>query len=308
MTEQTHDVVGSPLAAALAKLQMHLPQIKKDLTGKVEGTTKEGKFFSYTYSYADLSGISEALMPLLGELGLSFISKPTINSEGKFVLAYALMHESGEREPGEYPLTGSTPQQIGSAITYGRRYCLCAVTGVAPEDDDDGARAAGAQAEEGASELRDAKDAVRGAWSVTFGTWNPDEAIAYYGRWKARKAGSLQQADAAELRRFASLLYALPSADAGSDPTKHPVNGEAAPDSPEIVPNEPAKMTGGQRARIFATLSELGVKDDQDQRDYLGEVLGRTVKSRTSITFAEAKTLIDHLTQMRPPVAPSEES
>jgi hypothetical protein len=294
------------LAAALAELQTHLPQIRKDQTGKVEGTTKEGKAFSYTYSYADLSGISEAIMPLLGKLGLSFIAKPTLNSEGKFVLAYALLHESGEREDGAYPLTGSTPQQIGSAITYGRRYCLCAITGVAPEDDDDGARAAGAQAEEASTELLDAKDAVRGAWTVTFGAFDADEASKYYDRWQGKKAASLRQAGAAELRRFAAMLHALPVADAGSNPNTHPVNGEPPmTDDPAII-NTPRAMTHGQRARIFASLSDLGVKDDQDQRDYLGEVLGRTVASRGSITFAEAKTLIDHFTELRPPVAPEE--
>jgi ribosomal protein S20 len=52
------------------------------------------------------------------------------------------LHTSGEKVSGEYPLpTGGSPQALGSAITYARRYCLCAVTGVAADDDDDGAAA-----------------------------------------------------------------------------------------------------------------------------------------------------------------------
>jgi hypothetical protein len=91
---------------------------------------------SYSYTYADLAGISEQLLPLLTNCGLSFICKPTVTERG-FVLAYSLLHVSGEREDGSYPLpTSGTPQQVGSAITYARRYCLCAVSGVAPEDDD----------------------------------------------------------------------------------------------------------------------------------------------------------------------------
>jgi hypothetical protein len=61
---------------------------------------------------------------------------PTV-SEGKFVLAYELRHTSGEQIDGLWPLPDrGTPQEIGSAITYARRYSLCAVTGVAPADDD----------------------------------------------------------------------------------------------------------------------------------------------------------------------------
>src|SRR5258707_13882838 len=77
------------LAAALAVLQTRLPHIGKDETGKVEGVSKAtGKPFSYNYKYADLAGISAGLLPLLGEVGLSFSAKPTLNAEGKFVLAY----------------------------------------------------------------------------------------------------------------------------------------------------------------------------------------------------------------------------
>jgi len=127
------------LAAALAILQTKLPQIRKSERADVQ--TAKG---SYSYTYADLSTVSAQILPLLGQLGLSFLAKPT-HIDGKFVLAYSLLHTSGQRENGEYPLpTQGTPQAIGSAITYGRRYCLCAVTGIAPDDDDD---AAAAQAE-----------------------------------------------------------------------------------------------------------------------------------------------------------------
>ncbi|GGV33926.1 hypothetical protein GCM10010182_67180 [Actinomadura cremea] len=119
------------LAEAVAMLQTRLPEIKKDQ--KADVVTQKG---SYSYSYADLAQVTRELLPILGELGLSFISKPTV-VEGRFVLVYRLLHVSGESEDGEYPLpSNGTPQAVGSAITYARRYCLCAVTGVAPEDDD----------------------------------------------------------------------------------------------------------------------------------------------------------------------------
>ncbi|GAA4626713.1 hypothetical protein GCM10023196_036070 [Actinoallomurus vinaceus] len=124
------------LAQAVAMLQARLPEIKKTQTADVK--TDKAR---YSYTYADLAQITRELMPILGELGLSFLAKPTM-IEGRFVLAYKLLHVSGESEDGEYPLpTSGSPQTVGSAITYARRYCLCAVTGVAPEDDDDAAQA-----------------------------------------------------------------------------------------------------------------------------------------------------------------------
>lgn len=124
--------------AALAELQTQLPRISKDLTAKVQ--TKTGG--NYTYTYADLALISREVLPLLGKLGLSFVSRPT-TVDGKFVLVYELRHVSGEMLDGEYPLPErGTPQEVGGAITYARRYCLCAVTGVAPDDDDHDAIAA----------------------------------------------------------------------------------------------------------------------------------------------------------------------
>ena len=131
------------LAEALAVFQAGAPKIGKGSLGKIEGESKAtGKKFSYEYKYADLADVSREILPRLGEVGLSFTSRPTI-ADGQFVLSYSLMHVSGEREDGVYPLPGNgTPQAIGSAITYARRYCLCAVTGAAPDSDDDDARAA----------------------------------------------------------------------------------------------------------------------------------------------------------------------
>jgi hypothetical protein len=122
----------SEINAALAQLQANLPRITKDLTAKVE--TRGGS--SFKYSYADLAQISRELLPLLSKNGLSFTSRPT-RRDGQFVLAYELRHISGEQIDGEWPLPDrGTPQEIGSAVTYARRYCLCAVTGLAPDDED----------------------------------------------------------------------------------------------------------------------------------------------------------------------------
>jgi hypothetical protein len=139
------------LNAALAQLQMELPRIDKDQTAKVKS---ERTGAQYSYTYADLAQISQKVLPLLGKVGLAFTSRPTMK-EGRFVLVYELRHVSGDMIEGEYPLSErATPQEIGGAITYARRYCLCAVTGVAPDDDDNDAMVA----ERGARKRREIRD------------------------------------------------------------------------------------------------------------------------------------------------------
>lgn len=126
------------LAAALAAFQLELPTVAKGN----EANIKSDKG-SFKYSYADLADISPIVLPLLAKQGLAWSTMPTLTEHG-FVLRYKLAHEAGESIEGEYPLPGvNTPaQQLGSAITYARRYILCAVTGVAPGGDDDDAGSA----------------------------------------------------------------------------------------------------------------------------------------------------------------------
>jgi hypothetical protein len=135
------------LNAALAKVQAEMPELAK-------GNTAEAG--TYSYKYADLADCTKAIIKLLGRHGLAFSAKPTVRPDGKFVLAYALKHESGERDEGEYPLSLSgTPQALGGLITYARRYSLCAITGLAPGGDDDDAAAAQAEASGGRYAGRD---------------------------------------------------------------------------------------------------------------------------------------------------------
>jgi hypothetical protein len=126
------------LAAALALFQLELPDVTKDKTAKV--TTKNGP--NYSYAYADLHSISAVVLPLLGKHGLSWSCGPDLE-DGKFVLRWRLLHASGGQLTGAYPLPDRAgPQETGSALTYAKRYALCAVTGVSPaEDDDDGQKA-----------------------------------------------------------------------------------------------------------------------------------------------------------------------
>ena len=124
------------LAAALAQVQRDLPVVVKAKTAAV------GK---YSYRYAGLPDVTAAVMPLLAENGLSFIAHPRPVEGGGYELAATLLHTSGESITGALPINGRTPQEIGSAITYARRYLIGCLTGVVTDDDDDGHIAARAQ-------------------------------------------------------------------------------------------------------------------------------------------------------------------
>lgn len=144
---------------AMAALQARLPAVKKARVAKVK--TKSGD--DYTYKYANLSAVSEQVLPLLADLGLSWVTMPRLNEAGTFVLYYRLRHVCGDGDEGEWPIqSAGTMQSVGSAITYARRYALCAVTGLAPEDDDDDAgRASQQDAEQAKSRGRTQRRATQ---------------------------------------------------------------------------------------------------------------------------------------------------
>ena len=72
--------------------------------------------------------------------GISIIQEPkTENNTVK--ITTILIHKSGEWvefEPIEMKAASALAQEIGSAITYGRRYNISSVLGLGSEDDDDG--------------------------------------------------------------------------------------------------------------------------------------------------------------------------
>lgn len=117
------------LIEALAAFQAELPKVGKNSTNP-----------HFRSKYASLEDITEVVLPALARHGLAWVTLPVVDVDRGFVLRYKLMHESGEYESGEWPLPDakSTAQALGSALTYARRYTLGAVTGIAPDEDDDG--------------------------------------------------------------------------------------------------------------------------------------------------------------------------
>lgn len=110
--------------------------------GKVSNVGKDAK--ANYGKYATLSAIQEAIKAPLQECGLAVVQMP----DGANCLTTLIAHTSGEWIESTYEMkpTNTTPQGIGSAITYQRRYALAAALNICIDDDDDGQK--GSQGEQ----------------------------------------------------------------------------------------------------------------------------------------------------------------
>lgn len=89
--------------------------------------------------YATLAAIVEATTEILAKNGLAIMQEVSNDDAGVTIDTW-LVHDSGTMMQFK-PLTmpcDRKPQSVGSAATYGRRYALAAVCGLAADYDDDG--------------------------------------------------------------------------------------------------------------------------------------------------------------------------
>lgn len=102
------------------------------------GAIKSAKNPFFKNTYADLSAIQEAVYPAFHAQGFAIMQQCGADEFGKFVDTIA-MHTSGEKFSSRVYIEhkAGDMQSLGSAITYGRRYGLMALTGI-PTIDDDG--------------------------------------------------------------------------------------------------------------------------------------------------------------------------
>lgn len=93
---------------------------------------------SYSYKYADLATAVQQARFVLSEHGLAVHQSAHGDALGSVSVTTTVWHESGqwiESEPLVMPAKGG-PQDVGSAISYARRYALMAFLGLATDDDD----------------------------------------------------------------------------------------------------------------------------------------------------------------------------
>ena len=99
--------------------------------------------------YASLAAVIDAVRQPLTDAGVVLYQAASTVENGVLVRSMLIHGESGECIEDQLlmPVDKPTPQAIGSAITYGRRYLIMLQCGLAPddEDDDDGNKASNRQ-------------------------------------------------------------------------------------------------------------------------------------------------------------------
>jgi hypothetical protein len=121
-----HSEQINELATALARAQ-----------GTMGGALKDSANPFFKSRYADLESVWTACRKALAENGLSVVQSAS-ETEAGVAVTTMLLHSSGQWMRDTLPLhpKDTSPQGIGSAITYGRRYALAAMAGVYQTDDD----------------------------------------------------------------------------------------------------------------------------------------------------------------------------
>jgi hypothetical protein len=121
-----HSETINDLATALAKAQ-----------GEITGALKDSANPFFKSKYADLASCWDACREPLSKNGLAIIQSPEVTSEG-LTLTTLLTHSTGQWIKNVFRMLpkDDTPQGVGSALTYARRYALTALIGIAQVDDD----------------------------------------------------------------------------------------------------------------------------------------------------------------------------
>mgnify|MGYP006326610765 FL=1 len=100
---------------------------------KVGIVKKDAKNPHFKNTYASLTQILGEVKPLLTECGLVLIQPISLDGVGTTIIDF----ETGEKIETVISLpTNLSPQQLGSAITYFRRYTLASLLALEIDDDD----------------------------------------------------------------------------------------------------------------------------------------------------------------------------
>ncbi len=119
------------------------PQVDKILPAlisaqaKIQPAVKDCQNSHFKSSYADLAAVYDACMPHLNGAQI-LVTHPLRPITGAIEVACVLWHVSGQwaRSRLEMACDARRPQEIGSAITYARRYLLVSLLAIKTEDDD----------------------------------------------------------------------------------------------------------------------------------------------------------------------------
>src|SRR6202162_162854 len=126
------------LAAALAKAQAELTNPEKSLVATIRPQLPGES--ERSFRYAPLSSGLDIVRKTLGQHEIATVQTTAIDqTAGTVNLTTVLAHSSGEWIASDWPVCAiaetATPQRMGAALTYARRYALFTLVGIAGEDD-----------------------------------------------------------------------------------------------------------------------------------------------------------------------------
>lgn len=225
----TLNTTGGELAKSLAALQAEMPVIPKGQRANV--AMKGGG--SYSYTYASLHDVTRVIYPLLAKHGLSFTCAPQVRPDGTGTVGGILLHTSGESVSSSLPLFGRTAQELGSSLTYARRYLLGCLTGVVTDDDEDGTLADKAAQ----TEVPVTERTRRHMFKLFSQKGIPEEqqlaGINHVTQGNYESRGDITESDA---QRVIAQLQTRPDATVPQDPPAPPASADAAQQAAENGP------------------------------------------------------------------------
>lgn len=127
--KQTENI--KTLLESLVNAQAELVTLPKDKNG-------------YNYKYTDLDTVISTVKPVLAKYKLGFTQSLTTLENGKWAITTRIFSSSGEwiedttAMPDVSLAKGNAAQNLGAAITYMKRYTLCAMLGISSDEDPDG--------------------------------------------------------------------------------------------------------------------------------------------------------------------------
>ena len=98
---------------------------------------------AYGYNYTDLDTITSVIKPILARHNISYMQSVGMDDEGRSTLTTRIFSRDGEyiEDVTTLPVIQSaknnSAQTMGMAITYVRRYALCAMLGITSDEDVD---------------------------------------------------------------------------------------------------------------------------------------------------------------------------
>lgn len=121
------------IAAALAKAQPKFGVLVKNKQAVINSAKA-----SYKYKYADLADVFISVREALAENEIAIVQTTSVREQGGYILTTRLLHSSGQSLNSDLVIDRwPDPKQFGIEMSYLRRYSLCALVGIASDDDTD---------------------------------------------------------------------------------------------------------------------------------------------------------------------------